>query len=241
MTELVTVTEVTKRFGGMTALDSVSLSVNEGEILGLLGPNGAGKTTLLNCISGAERVSGGRIGLLGRDVTRWRPESRCQLGLARTFQIPRPFPRLTAYENVLVAAYFGSRRGRRTARDRALQLLEQVELGRAITTLASQLSTAELRRLDLARALASEPRIVLLDEMAAGVTTGELAQLMGLLRAFNRTGTTFVVVEHVMSVVSALCQRVVVLDYGKKLNEGPTQAVLSHPGVVAAYLGGEVR
>ncbi len=229
---------VTKRFGGLTAVNNVTFSVEEGEIFGLIGPNGAGKSTLLNCLAGASRPNAGTIKYAGRDTTGLPAERMCRLGVSRTFQIPRPFPGLSVLDNVIVAATFGDphlRRSEVTSRARAM--LEYVEFPRPAGTLASHLNASQLKRLDLARALASHPKLLLLDEFAAGLTPSELADIATLLRRIRTDGTTIVMVEHVMRLILDLCGRLSVLQYGELIAHGDATTVAQDERVREAYLG----
>ena len=229
---------VTKRFGGLTAVDNVTFSVEEGEIFGLIGPNGAGKSTLLNCLAGASRPNAGTIRLDGRDTTGWSAERMCRLGVGRTFQIPRPFPGMTVFENVVVSATFGDPHLRRSeVSTRALQMLQYVEFPRPVGTLASHLNASQLKRLDLARALASRPKLLLLDEFAAGLTPSELVDIATLLRRIRADGTTIVMVEHVMRLILDLCGRLSVLQYGELIAHGDATTVAQDERVREAYLG----
>ncbi|MCJ7709341.1 MAG: ABC transporter ATP-binding protein [Chloroflexi bacterium] len=229
---------VTKRFGGLTAVDDVTFSVEGGEIFGLIGPNGAGKSTLLNCLAGASSPNGGTIRFDDRDTTGSSAERMCRLGVGRTFQIPRPFPGMSVFENVVVAATFGDPHIRHAeVATRALEMLEYVEFPRPVGTLASHLNASQLKRLDLARALASKPKLLLLDEFAAGHTPNELTDIAVLLRRIRADGTTIVMVEHVMRLILDLCGRLSVLQYGKLIAHGDATAVAQDEKVREAYLG----
>ena len=235
---LLEISGVTKRFGGLTAVDNVTFAVEAGEIFGLIGPNGAGKTTLLNCLAGGSPPNAGTIRFDGRDTTGMSAEQMCRLGVGRTFQIPRPFPRMTAFENVVVAATFGDPHLAHSAvATRALQMIEYVEFPRPVGTTASHLNASQLKRLDLARALASGPKLLLLDEFAAGLTPSELVDIAKLLRRIRDDGVTIVMVEHVMRLIMDLCGRLSVLQYGELIAHGDAAAVAQDDRVREAYLG----
>jgi branched-chain amino acid transport system ATP-binding protein len=230
--------EIVKNFGGLTAVNHVSVTVEQGEIIGLIGPNGAGKTTFLNSIAGTYKPSSGRAIFAGHDTTGATPEEMCHRGMARTFQIPIPFPKLTVLENVLVGAVFGAdpKRGK-AARQCAEEALAFVHFPVDPGTPASQLNAAQLKRLDLARALACGPKLLLLDELASGLTPSELADMMALILKIRDKGVSIIVVEHIMQVIKGICERIFVLQYGTKIAEGTTEEVLQNPLVVEAYLG----
>jgi len=237
MTRLVT-RGLTKRFGGLAALDGVDLTLREGEILGVIGPNGAGKTTLFSLIAGSQRPTSGEILLDGRRVT-GLPSHRCvRAGIVRTHQIVRPFGNLTVFENVLVAAIHSHRPGSGHARDRAVEVLEFAGLANRMSQYPATLTLAGRKRLELARALSTGPRVLLLDEVVAGVNPTEAMAFAALIRRVrDERGVSVVMTEHVMPAVMSLSDRVVVLDHGKPIAEGTPAEVVANPKVIAAYLG----
>jgi len=227
---------VTRRFGGLLANDSVTMDVRRGEILGLIGPNGAGKSTLFNLIAGAYPVSSGRISFEGRDVTKLSAVQRCHLGIARTYQVPRSFDSMSVVENVTVGA-FVRYPGMINALNKAYEVLDYVGLTARAGAVASELTPPEKRRLEVARALATEPKLLLLDEVLTGLTPSESRAGVELIRKIRDTGITIVMVEHVMEVVMPLVDRAVVLHLGKVLAEGRPTEVVRDDKVITAYLG----
>ncbi len=232
---------VTKRFGGLVANKDVSLAIDAGEIVGLIGPNGAGKTTLFNCVTGSMHPDTGRIVFAGADISRARPERVCGLGITRTWQLVRTFGRMTVLENVICGAL---KRGNRVgeARARALQLLGFTGLASKEDVFAANLTLADKKRLEIARALATAPRLLLLDEAMSGLTPTETTAAVELVgRIHAELGLALCVVEHVMEVVMPLSQRVVVLDHGEKIAEGPPAEIVRNELVIKAYLGEHYR
>ena len=237
MAPLLSVEAVTKRFGGLLANREISLVIEPGEIVGLIGPNGAGKTTLFNCITGYMHPDEGRIAFDGADITHRRPERICGLGVARTWQVVRAFGRMTALDNVICGALERTNRVAE-ARARAVDLLDFTELGARKHVAAANLTLADKKRLEIARALATRPRLLLLDEAMSGLTPRETAAAVQLVRRIHEElGVTICVVEHVMEVVMPLSHRVVVLDYGVKIADGRPHDVVRDELVISAYLG----
>lgn len=237
MDMILQVENVTKKFGGLVALEGVELQVEEGQILGVIGPNGAGKSTLLNIIAGVFKPTTGSVYFDGGKISGLSADRICQKGIARTFQIPKPFGKMTALENVLVAATFGNQHPVANPAAEAETMLEFVGFSVAPQTQAANLNTAQLRRLDLARALASHPKLLLLDESAAGLTPNELADLQTLILKIRDQGVTILIVEHLMRLIMELCDQVAVLQYGKKIADGTPDQVRADKEVARAYLG----
>jgi len=230
----------TRRFDGLTAVNGVDLAIRRGEILGVIGPNGAGKTTLVNCITGLDRLSSGTVVFRGEDITRLPSHVIGRRGIARTFQVVKPLKGLSVRDNVAVGAMFGARgkeRSARKARQRAEEVLEKVGLGHRAPHLASDLTIPDLKRLELAKALAMDPELLFLDEVMAGLNPSEVEKAMDLLRQINREGVTLFVIEHVMRAIMGISDRLVVLHYGKKIAEGKPQEIVESPAVIEAYLG----
>ncbi len=246
MSGLLEIRDLTVRFGGVVAVDGVSVSVEEGELLGLIGPNGAGKTTLMRAVTGVVEPESGAIRVAGRDLTRLPTHRRVRHGLGLSQQLVRPFRSMTVAENVMLAAGYRHTRsplaalaavGRSRERTRAAALLDLVGIRDAADTLPGELPLGYLKRLEVARALALDPRLLLLDEPLAGLSQGEARRLADTIVALNGDGMTIVLIEHNLGEVLRICSRLVVLDNGRKLAEGPPEAVMADAAVRAAYLG----
>jgi branched-chain amino acid transport system ATP-binding protein len=238
MTALLTVDSLSKRFRGLLAVDRVSFAVPEGAIFAVIGPNGAGKTTLFNMIAGAMVPNGGSITFAGEPVHGLPADAVCRRGIARTFQIVRPFPGLSVEDNVTIGALL-HRHDVGEARARAQALLQQLDLFDKRDRIAATLTLPDRKRLEVARALATEPRLLLLDEVMAGLRPTETDRMVAILKALNRDGLTILLIEHVMRAVIALASRVLVLDHGVAIAEGAPEQVVRDPAVVQSYLGAE--
>ncbi|MDA8251625.1 MAG: ABC transporter ATP-binding protein, partial [Rhodospirillales bacterium] len=232
---LLSVRNVSRRFVGLLAVDRVSFDLRAGEVVSIIGPNGAGKTTLFNLLTGQVAPSSGEIRLRGALINRLEPHRRARLGMGRTFQIARPLVGLTVLENAMIGA-FARLRSLRAAEAKALVVLEEVGLLDRAARKASELTLSERRRLEVARALAMEPDIILLDEVMAGLNPSEVARAIGLYRELNRRGLTFLVIEHNLKVVRSFAGRVIVLDHGAMIAEGRPEEILAAPAVVEAYV-----
>src|SRR4051812_36787179 len=236
MAEALVIRNLSKRFGGLKAVQEVSFSVAENETLALIGPNGAGKTTSFNLITGFFRPDTGSITAFGREIVGLRPHDVCAHGLARTFQVAKPFGAMTVLSNVMTGAFLRDRHAA-IARDKAREAIDFVGLSAREETAARDLTTIDQRRLEMARALATQPRLLLLDEVMAGLNPAEIDQAVSLVEKLSSRGLTIVIVEHVMRAIMAVARRIVVLDHGQKIAEGSPNEIVQNPEVIRAYLG----
>ena len=227
-----------KSFGGVLVIDDLSINVSEREALGIIGPNGAGKTTWFNLITGAVKADAGKVIFEGKDITRLPKHERCRAGIGRTFQIPKPFSGMTVFENLMVAATHGRGVTERASYKRCVEIMQLTAMTKKANVLAGSLTLLDRKRLELARALATEPRILLLDEIAGGLTEVEVEQLLAEIKNLRQTGITIVWIEHVVHALLAIVDRVVVIQFGRKLCEGDPREVMNSEEVQACYMGG---
>ncbi len=231
---------VSKSYGLLKVVNNVSLTVEAGETLGILGPNGAGKTTLFNLITGDVACDAGRVEYAGRDITALKPNQRCHSGIGRSYQVPQPFGNMTVFENLVTAACFGAQQSEHEAWETARQVLEQTALLAHANKPAGGLTLLNRKRLELARALATQPKLLLLDEIAGGLTEHEASQLVQELQRIKATGVTMIWIEHVVHALLSLADRLFVINFGEKLAEGEPQRVMNDPEVQRVYMGLEV-
>lgn len=234
---ILSVDRVCKRFGGVFALNNLSFNVYPGEVVGLMGPNGAGKTTLLNVIAGVYKPDAGEIEFREKIITGLPQHKICHLGIARTYQIPKPFSNLTAMQNVLLAATYARKQRKDDAKARAAQILDKVGLTEKKDILAKDLLVVTLKRLELARALATTPSLLLMDEVAAGLNEVEIPQVLDIMKEVRKMGITVILIEHIMKVMVEAVDRIVVIDKGEKIAEGSPGEIMGNKQVIKAYLG----
>jgi branched-chain amino acid transport system ATP-binding protein len=240
MADALVIRGLSKRFGGLRAVQEVSFTVKENETVALIGPNGAGKTTSFNLITGFHRPDAGSVLAYGREIVGLKPHDICAHGLARTFQVAKPFGAMTVLDNVMTGAFLRDK-NTAAARDKAREAIEFVGLSAREQTAAKDLTTIDQRRLEMARALATEPRLLLLDEVMAGLNPAEIDQAVALVGKLSQRGLTIVIVEHVMRAIMAVARHIVVLDHGQKIAEGTPKEIVENPEVIRAYLGSYVH
>jgi branched-chain amino acid transport system ATP-binding protein len=240
MTDALVIKGLNKRFGGLRAVQDVSFAVKENETLALIGPNGAGKTTSFHLITGFHKADSGSVLAFGQEIVGLKPHDVCALGLARTFQVAKPFGGMTVLANVMTGAFLRDRQVA-AAREKAREAIDFVGLSARENTAAKDLTTIDQRRLEMARALATEPKILLLDEVMAGLNPAEIDQAVALVGKLSARGLTIVIVEHVMRAIMAVAKHIVVLDHGQKIAEGSPKEIVENPEVIRAYLGSYVH
>jgi len=240
MSEVLVIKGLSKRFGGLRAVQDVSFTVKENETVALIGPNGAGKTTSFHLMTGFHRADSGSVQAFGQEIVGLKPHDICALGLARTFQVAKPFGAMTVLANVMTGAFLRDRHVA-AAREKAREAIDFVGLSAREQTAAKDLTTIDQRRLEMARALATQPRILLLDEVMAGLNPSEIDQAVALVGKLSARGLTIVIVEHVMRAIMAVARHIVVLDHGQKIAEGAPKEIVENPEVIRAYLGSYVH
>jgi branched-chain amino acid transport system ATP-binding protein len=239
MADILTVSHLQKNFGRLKAVDDLSFEVREGEILGMMGPNGAGKTTVFNLLTGVAKPDGGTIVFKGDDITHASPAKRCHLGIGRTYQIPCPFDKMTVFENLLVGAIHGGKLGEKRAREEASGILELTGMAPMKNQVSGELSLMNRKRLEIGRALATQPSLILLDEVAGGLTEGEVRQILEIVKKTSKRGVTIVWIEHILMMMSEGVDRLLVIAEGRWLQCGDPKAVMSSEEVLTCYLGAE--
>lgn len=235
---LLTVDNVTKKFGGLAAVDDVSFTLEEGKILGLIGPNGAGKTTLFNCINGTLPITEGKIVFDGQDITGKKSHVIAKMGISRSYQIVQPFGNMTALQNAMVGG-FCKTNDYKESREIATQSLETVKLAHKKDIVAKYLNLGERKKLEIAKALSTRPKLLLLDEVMAGLTTTEVYEMLEIIRSMNASGITIIIIEHIMEAIMNISDEIIVLSFGKKIAEGTPKAISEDPHVIEAYFGAE--
>jgi branched-chain amino acid transport system ATP-binding protein len=236
-TPILSIDGVIKTFGGLVAVNELNMEIHEGEAVGLMGPNGAGKTTVINIISGQFKPDHGMIKFNGTDISGFPQHSVCRLGISRTYQIPQPFANLTAIQNIEIAAMYGKGIGKAEAKAEANKIIDLVGLSDKKDVPARDLVAVTLKRLELARALATNPKLLLIDEVAAGLTETEIPHLLNILEQIRSMGITYILIEHVMKVMMEAVDRIAVIEYGRKIAEGTPAEVMEDKNVITAYFG----
>ncbi|MDH5748776.1 MAG: ABC transporter ATP-binding protein [Rhodospirillales bacterium] len=229
--------DVSKSFGSLVVIDRLSLHLNEGEALGIIGPNGAGKTTLFNLITGDQKADSGRIEFQGREFGGQSVHARCRGGIGRTYQIPHPFAKMTVFENLLVGAVYGNGQTERASYDSCVEILETTQLTAKANEPAGTLTLLERKRLELARALATKPKVLLLDEIGGGLSEQECRELIATIRTIHKSGVSLIWIEHIVHALMSVAERLVVINFGRKLDDGHPETVMNNPDVQEVYMG----